>query len=878
MSPPKPHNFVKYKFKGLKTYASIEWLAESKKKYRQVFDCSELSFIYAEFAFYNKLFDEEDWTARINLKAYARPHDPYQSPEEICDIEVTKPVPRDQNVIFVREGWGMEKQGSFWKEGEYYWEAYIDGVKVGSRPFFVYDVGKVSPRENPYLDIASARLYEGSNTDGSNTTPSYYTEFFDQDTRFIWVDLRAKNKLDKHWKAELIFNFYNDARQLKGRTEELVNVQADQEEIRITSGWGSDHKGTWFQDNYTVEIVFMDTLIGVIPFRVGHHFSNGEPRLLLPDETGHTLVGLPGPSETDTQTLDEVLEELDRMTGLEVVKARVREYSQYLKFLNLRKEKGFEDNTPQNLHLVFTGNPGTGKTTVARMLGRIYKKLGLLTRGHVHEVDRSDIIGEYIGQTAPKMKAAIDKARGGILFIDEAYALIRSEEDKKDYGREAVEILVKELSAQKVDFALVVAGYPQEMETFLRSNPGLKSRLTMRFEFPDYTPDELMEISVSGAEQISVKLDPEAQEYLQKRLNDAYRNRDRSFGNARYALSLINEAKMNLGLRIMRSEEVEQLSREDLSTIEVGDVEEIFEPHHRRKVELPIDEELLHEAMGELDGLIGLDQVKSEIYDLIKLVRFYKEIGKDVLHRFSLHTIFTGNPGTGKTTVARIIGKLYKALGILEKGILVECDRQALVADYIGQTASKTAEVVDKAKGGVLFIDEAYSLSQGGPQDFGREAINTLLKRMEDLRGELVVIAAGYPDRMHSFLESNPGLKSRFDRKLEFPDYQAEELLSIALQMLKQEAIEPSDEAREQLRRYLQHLDRQKDNFFGNARAVRKVVEQAIKNQHLRLAALPSEQRTEGMLHELQMTDVQDFAPGNDNLLEGGRRGRVGYV
>jgi len=874
----KPANFVKYKFRSLKTYSSTEWLAESKKKYRQVFDKSEISFIYAEFAFYNKLFDEEDWEAEIRLKCYSRPRQAHENPEEICDIEVIKPVSKDLNVVYVREGWGMEKKGTFWKEGEYYWEAYIDGAKVGIRNFFIQDAGQVTPLDNPYLDVQGARLYEGSNADGALGSPTYFVEFHDQETRFIWVEFAAKNKLNKHWKAELIFNFYNDARQLKGRTEELINIAAEQEDIKVTSGWGSDHKGTWFPDNYTVEIVFMDTLIGVVPFRVGKAFADGQAQVLLPDETGHTLVGVPGPTEVDQQTLEEVLSELDAMTGLEEVKARIKEYAQYLKFLTLRKDKGFEDTTPSNLHVVFTGNPGTGKTTVARMLGRIYKKLGLLNRGHVHEVDRADIIGEYIGQTAPKMRAAIDKAKGGILFIDEAYALIRSEEDKKDYGREAIEILVKELSAEKVEFALVVAGYPQEMETFLRSNPGLKSRLTMRFEFPDFTPDELMEIANKGAEDISVKLEPEAQEYLNKKLTEAYRNRDRSFGNARYALSVINEAKMNLGLRIMRSDEVENLSREALSTIEVDDVSEIFEPGRRRKVELPIDEELLHEAMDELNQLIGLDKVKSEINDLIKLVRFYKDIRKDVLHRFSLHSVFTGNPGTGKTTVARIIGKIYKALGILEKGSLLECDRQTLVAEFVGQTAAKTAEVIDQAKGGVLFIDEAYSLAQGGPNDFGREAVDTLLKRMEDLRGELVVIAAGYPDNMRTFLESNPGLKSRFDRKLAFPDYEPDELMSIARMMLDQEEITPDAEAAAHLEAFLTHLHRSKNKYFGNARAVRKVVEQAVKNQHLRLAGLAAEDRSEDMLKELRLSDVEEFKPGNDNLLEGDRRGRVGFV
>ena len=335
---------------------------------------------------------------------------------------------------------------------------------------------------------------------------------------------------------------------------------------------------------------------------------------------------------------------------------------------------------------------------------------------------------------------------------------------------------------------------------------------------------------------------------------------------------------MNLGLRVMRNEEVDSLTADQLSTIWVEDVQEIFEGNRRRKIELPIEEDLLHEAVAELDSMVGLDKIKSEVHDLIKLVRFYKEVGKDVLHRFSLHTVFTGNPGTGKTTVARLIGRIYHALGILEKGNLIECDRKSLVADYIGQTASKTSELVNQAKGGVLFIDEAYSLAQGGPQDFGKEAIDTLLKRMEDLRGELVVIAAGYPDPMRRFLESNPGLKSRFDRQMSFPDYQAEELLAIAIDMLAKEEIVAEEKALLQLKTFFAHLDRNKNKFFGNARAVRKVVEKVIQNQHLRLADLAPEERHEEMLKELKWEDVSDMEPGNDSLLEGGRDGRVGFT
>lgn len=877
MANQKPSDFVKHKFKSLQTYSSTEWLADSKKKYRQVFDKSETTYLYAEFSFFNKLFDEEDWEARIRLKAFFEPSGDNLTRKELCNIEVNKSVTKDLNIVYVREGWGNDKNGSFWKEGDYSWEAYIDDQLISTQWFYVYDVGNVSMNDNPYLSIDSVSMYEGGNGDSLPGSSKFYSEFHNTETRFIWIEFKAINKLSKPWMAELVFNFYNDARQLKGRTLELKKVGEKDTHFTVTSGWGSDHKGTWFIDNYTVEIVFMDTLIGIVPFKVGDAFVEGYNPLLQPEESTPGIIGVPTPADPDAQTLDEVLSELDGLIGLEGIKQRIREYSQYLNFLNLRKEKGFIDTQPQNLHVVFTGNPGTGKTTVARMLGKIYKKLGLLSRGHVHEVDRADIIGEYIGQTAPKVKAAIEKARGGILFVDEAYALSRGGDDSKDYGREVIELLVKEMSGEKGDLAIVVAGYPKEMENFLTSNPGLKSRFQMRFDFPDYTPQELEEIARYWAGKSLVSFSEEAMAYLDKQLTESYRNRDRTFGNARYALSLVNEAKMNLGLRIMKASDPKSLSNEDLSTIQIEDVEDIFEPQSRKKARIPIDEELLRGALDELDRLIGLESVKTEVHEMVKLVRFYKEIGKNITNRLSLHAIFTGNPGTGKTTVARIMAKIYKALGILERGTLVECDRQALVAGYIGQTAIKTAEVIEKARGGVLFIDEAYSLASGGKTDFGQEAIETLLKRMEDLRGELVVIAVGYPDNMKHFLETNPGLKSRFDRKFEFADYSPSELMEICVNILKEEKIRIVEDAKAHLILYFQYLHKFKNKFFGNARAVRKVVEKAIKNQHLRLASLSPEERTPEMLEELRLQDVQEFEAGNDNLLEGGAQNRVGF-
>ncbi len=252
-------------------------------------------------------------------------------------------------------------------------------------------------------------------------------------------------------------------------------------------------------------------------------------------------------------------------------------------------------------------------------------------------------------------------------------------------------------------------------------------------------------------------------------------------------------------------------------------------------------------TMDDLSALIGLQQVKKEVTamkNFIEVNRRREEAGMKT-PPISYHCVFTGNPGTGKTTVARIVAGIYKELGILQKGHLVETDRSGLVAEYVGQTAVKTNKVIDSALDGVLFIDEAYSLVGAGNEDFGKEAIATLVKRMEDNRDRLVVILAGYEDEMQQFIESNPGLRSRFNRYIHFEDYTAEELEQIFLSMLQRYDYVLQDEGEQALRRHFEQCVANKGKDFGNARYVRNLFERSIKAQSVRLAAQTDNDKTQ---------------------------------
>ena len=279
----------------------------------------------------------------------------------------------------------------------------------------------------------------------------------------------------------------------------------------------------------------------------------------------------------------------------------------------------------------------------------------------------------------------------------------------------------------------------------------------------------------------------------------------------------------------------------------------------------------LDKLLEELDSLVGLTQIKKDVRSLINLIKVRKLRQAEELKvpELSLHMVFTGNPGTGKTTVARLLARLYRSIGVLSTGTLLEVDRAGLVAGYVGQTALKTLEAVKKARGGILFVDEAYSLvpDGSGTNDFGQEAISTILKAMEDMREELVVIVAGYPEPMERFIESNPGLESRFGKYFQFEDYNGAELMDIFRLQCRKNQYVPDEETEKFCIDMFNEMYENRDENFGNARDVRNIFERAVTNQANRLAAM--EKPTKDDLMKLIKEDIVGPKEEKENTGEG---------
>ena len=450
---------------------------------------------------------------------------------------------------------------------------------------------------------------------------------------------------------------------------------------------------------------------------------------------------------------------------------------------------------------------------------------------------------------------------GGVLFIDEAYALGNNADVGTDYGKEAIDTLVKAMEDYRGKFCVILAGYKNEMLQMLSTNPGFKSRIQFMLDFPNYSRDELKSITELMLKNRHYTIGDTALSRILD-ITDIKR-KDPNFANAREIRNILDQVIMCQNLRRAGSDDTE---------LGIVDVNKYIQD---AKINLPTSgtgtANKILTGEEELDQLIGLAAIKR----MIKKIKAYAKRNQGQ-EGFNLHMCFYGNPGTGKTEVARILSRILYDAGVLPEAKLVETDSHGLLGKFVGETAPKTQAKINDAMNGVLFIDEAYGLvstntASGGVTSYGEEAIAVLLKEMEDRRGQFCVILAGYKDEMKTMLSANPGLESRIQFTLDFPDYTREELGEIAVAFLKKKKYEIDEPALNRLLDVTEYY-RNRPNF-ANARTVRNILDQVIMNQNLRT------EDTDGD-NLIVVDDVEDYLmdEGIDLTKAGNGQRRIGFM
>ena len=533
------------------------------------------------------------------------------------------------------------------------------------------------------------------------------------------------------------------------------------------------------------------------------------------------------------------IKSLNQLVGLDGVKNQIQEF---VNRIELRRSRG-EDITHMNKHMVFYGSPGTGKTTVARIVAGILKDLGLVSKGHLVEVGRADLVAGYVGQTAIRTRQVIDSALDGILFVDEAYQLADGGEN--DFGREAVNALLARMENDRHRLVVILAGYEPDMERLYNINEGIRSRINTYLDFKDYTADELKQIFMLTAHKY-YSIPPETDKLLDEMMSHVVEYKERcyeqqrvqqathsgmgrtmhasnyKFGNGRWVRNLLELVEGKVAAR-QRWSDTSKLLPEDFVGLKIDELEN-FVPGKKQR-----DEEQHENGMSRINAMIGLTQLKGEVMKIVKQVRYAQMLeqrGKPVPQGIiSRHMVFLGNPGTGKTTVARIMADIYYELKLIQKKTIVEVDRSKLVAEYEGQTAPRVNKVFDSALGGILFVDEAYSLVRSRHDPFGQEALDTLVKRIEDDKDKLVVILAGYEREMREFIAKNSGLKSRFSTYIHFQDYTPDEMLQILLGFLTERGLEVTSVATEKLSVFINQELTNASSESGNGRWARNLAD-----------------------------------------------------
>jgi len=708
-------------------------------------------------------------------------------------------------------------------------------------------VQEKNPNGMQLIESKSIRMFNLQESINSEKK-TYLLQFDESITTYIAAEIIIKNpffKTDDRLLRGLTIWYFEDEE--IGRNDFNLKLKKDWELVEFVQSWGTPIPGFWKCGEVKIEIFLENQQIIRYNFQIGNqeiiNFVDNNEQSKNPSNKQNTQQ--PKKLEqfqrtnSDNNSIKNLFEEFDNLVGLQNLKQSLKDFISYLEFVKERKAQGIETNENISANCIFLGNPGTGKTTVARILGRFFKAIGILENGHVVEVDRTSLIGEYIGETAQKTEKVINQALGGILFIDEAYSLKR-DKSSQDFGQEAIDIIIKRIEDYKDKFFVIAAGYPEPMENFINSNPGLKSRFTHHFYFDDYNSNELAEIFRIFSEKEKYTLNEKAEKFLIEILDSLIDNTDGSFGNARFIRNLFSESKIELSKRY-HSLDDEEKNFTNLNTILVNDIQSAWQNIHNRNNSIVKSNEKLDRYVNEINNLVALDNVKitfNKIISSIKVDKLKSERSISSIHKI-YNSIFIAEPGSGTSTVARLFAKSLFASNKLSKGQLVEIDSSTFyglskIDAYLG-----IDELFKQLKGNVVLVNDVTTSLQCD-KNFSDSLLQYFLKKLYLTGDDVVAILAGTKSEINFLVENFPVLESQFPNIFEFEPYTNRQLLEIALSICQKKNYQLDEGAWQQLLELIDEMRKEQNRNFYNARSIKELLNRAISIQEDRILSMPN--------------------------------------
>lgn len=603
------------------------------------------------------------------------------------------------------------------------------------------------------------------------------------------------------------------------------------------------------QNAWLIHKTFNEQIIPAMYKRLGTGDDNTLKQL-------KTVVPADIPTLGDSESTS--LAQLDELIGLMNIKGKIRDYMYAVKLAARRMEMGLNTRMPR-LHCAFLGNPGTGKTTVAEIIGKIFASWGILSEGRVIRTEKNQMVGQWIGQTEQNMKDLLARARGNILFIDEAYQLVE-EHNERDYGHIVMDSLLTELGKENQNMVVILAGYTARMQTLLESNEGIQSRFPNVFNFEDYTTDELLEIGKLMIKKQGFVLTEGAEKNMRSIIQDEAKRPSPIFGNGRFISNLLqNEILATLGARTAK---IEKPTKEQLSVILPEDV-----VIGKKQIDAVFDDKSIDAALARLDGLVGLYGVKTAIHNFVQSARYLHSIGEQYVGRGLLSWRFIGKSGTGKSTVAQIMATILKGMRLIANDHITEVKGERIFGVSEHDRDEVLKEAVKNSCNGLIFIDVDERKFDEIRHIYNHNIELIILKLKEltaRMAGECALIMAELdaPNKTMAEQLSDVGVYE-FDHTFIFHDFKPDELYLILSNCLSKYKVTISKPAEVHLRKYIDTLNSSVDAGARTMKLMARTIYQKVVLRESGLAQPPKN-------HQVLLTDVETLKWNN-------RKGKIGY-